>query len=132
MDTLNLGDYDQILEILNGEWKLQLMADSKGDNVNFYEKKKKEAEKSSSVSWQYFDINAMKYEASCPTTGGLLTITQSGIFDIDKILRVVSRKDVKSKGSGAFLTNLLLGGGNDNNRSNLSGSMGAINLQQQI
>ncbi len=114
MDTFNLGDLDQILDNVNGEWKLQLMADSKGDGVSFFNK---------TLSWQYFDSSEMIFDASGPA--GFLTIRQSGKFEIDKNLRIMIRKEVKNSGSGAFVKDLL-------GQSNLSGSLAATNLEQQI
>lgn len=112
MDSLNMGDLEQTMENVSGEWKLQLMADSKGDGVSFYNK---------TLSWQYFDVEAMEYNSSGPA--GFLTLSQSGEFEIDEISRIISRKNVKSQGSGAFLTDLL---------GTSSGSVAATNLQQQI
>ena len=114
MDTFNMGDIEQTLENVSGEWKLQLIADSKGDGVNFYNK---------TLAWQYFDTSNMSYDASGPS--GFLRLTQSGKFDIDETLRIITRKDIKSSGSGAFLTDLVVS-------SNLSGPTAATNLEQQI
>lgn len=114
MDTFNIGDIEQTLENVSGEWKLQLIADSKGDGVNYYNK---------TLAWQYFDTNNMSYDASGPS--GFLRLTQSGKFDVDETLRIITRKDVKSSGSGAFWTDLV-------GASNLSGPIAATNLQQQI
>jgi len=114
MDSFNLGDADQMLENVSGEWKLQLMADSKGDGVKFFNK---------TVSWQYLNTDDMSYDASGPS--GFLKVTQSGKFEVDEKLRIITRKEVKSWGSGAFFTNL-------SGSSRLSGAMAATNLQQQI
>jgi len=114
MDSFNLGDVTQMKENMSGEWKLQLIADSKGDGVSFYNK---------TLSWQYFDTDEMSYNASGPA--GFLKLTQTGKFDFDEELRIITRKEVESRGSGAFLTDLL-------GTSNLSGAMASTNLEQQI
>lgn len=113
LDTFNLGDMDQVLENISGEWKLQLMADSKGEGVNFFNK---------TISWQTFDTQDMSYEASGPS--GFLTLSQSGSFDIDEVQRIITRKEVEKEGSAAFFTDVY--------SSKLSGATAAVNLQQQI
>ncbi len=114
LDSFNLGDITQMKENVSGEWKLQLIADSKGDGVSFYNK---------TLSWQYFDADEMTYDASGPA--GFLKLTQTGKFDIDEKLRIITRREVQSRGSGAFLNDLL-------GTSNLSGAIAATNLEQQI
>ena len=101
MDTFNLGDMEQTLENVDGEWKLQLIADSKGDGVKFYNK---------TLSWQYFDTKEMKYDAYGPA--GFLTISKSGKFSIDESSRIISWKQIETSGSGALWKGIL---GDSNN-----------------
>lgn len=113
LDKLNLGEIDDVLENIGGAWKLQLMADSKGDGVNFYNK---------TLSWQSFDSQAMSYEASGPS--GFLTLSQKGSFDIDEQQRIITRKEVQKEGSAAFFTDVY--------STKLTGATAAVNLPQQI
>jgi hypothetical protein len=113
LDSFNLGDISQIMENIEGPWKLQLIADSKGDGVNFFNK---------TLAWQTFDVGEMRYKASGPH--GFLSLSQSGSFKIDEQLRIISRNDVQKDGPAALFLDVY--------SSNLSGPTGAINLQQQI
>lgn len=113
LDTFNLGDINQILENIAGSWKLQLMADSKGDGVNFYNK---------TLAWQKFDILDMNYEAFGPS--GFLALSQKGSFDIDEVQRIITRREVEKEGPAAFFTDVY--------SSNLLGPTAAVNLQHQI
>ena len=111
--TFNLGDIDQTLENIEGNWKLQLIADNQGNGVNFFNK---------TLCWQNFDTTEMSYEASGPS--GFLTLSQKGSFVIDEVQRIITRKEVEKEGSAAFFTDVY--------SSNLSGPTAAVNLQQQI
>jgi|AntRauTorckE5430_2_1112549.scaffolds.fasta_scaffold05748_1 hypothetical protein len=113
LDTFNLGAIGTVLENIDGVWKLQLMADSKGDGVNFYNK---------NLCWQEFDVQEMSYEALGPS--GFLTLSQSGAFDVDEEQRIISRTEVEKEGSASFFTDVY--------SNKLSGATAAVNLQQQI
>jgi len=113
LESINLGDMNQVLENLSGEWKLQLMADSKGDGVNFFNK---------TISWQSFDAEEKNYKAFSPS--GFLSVSQTGSFAIDDIKRVISRSEVSKEGSAAFFTDLY--------STRLTGAVAAVNLPQQI
>jgi len=114
LEEFNLGDLEQILENINGEWKLQLMADNKGDGVNFFNK---------TLAWQYFNTDNMTYDTSGPS--GFLSYTQAGDFLLEEGRRIISRKNVKSRGSAAVLTDVF-------GTSILSGAMASTTLNQQI
>lgn len=111
-DAFFLADMDTLLENICGEWRLQLMADSKGDGVNFFNK---------TISWQTFDTNEMSYAASGPA--GFLSLSQTGSFKIDEEQRILSRKDVSYDGSGAMF--VMFG-------SKPSGAVASVSLDQQI
>lgn len=113
LDSFNLGDMSQIIENIEGPWKLQLIADSKGDGVSFFNK---------TLAWQNFSIEDMRYKAAGPY--GFLSLSQSGSFSIDEELRIITRKEVEKEGSAAFFLDVYSG--------DLSGPIAAINLQQQI
>lgn len=113
LDSINMGDISQTLENIEGEWRLQLMGDSKGDGVNFYNK---------TIAWQNFDTQEMSYKASSPS--GFLTLSSKGSFKIDELRRTISRSDVSKDGSAAFFTDVY--------SSDLSGAVGSVLLPQQI
>ena len=113
LDSLNIGGIDTVIENIAGVWKLQLMADSKGDGVNYFNK---------TLAWQEFDVEKMSYKAFGPS--GFLSLSQSGAFDIEEEQRILSRKEVEKDGSAKFFTDVY--------SSKLSGPTAAVNLQQQI
>merc|ERR1719251_112967 len=110
IDTYNLPNIDEMKEIIDGEWRLQLMADKKGDGVNYFNK---------TLSWQYFDTTDMSFKSSGPA--GFLTLSQNGAFNFGDN-RTISRIDVKGEGSAALFTDLL----------GKSGAVTATNSEQQI
>ena len=111
--SFNLGDINQIMENIDGSWKLQLIADNQGSGVQFY---------NNSLCYQEFDTLDMSYKASGPS--GFLTLSQTGAFAIDNVQRIITRSEVEKEGSAAFFTDVY--------SSNLSGPIAAVNLQQQI
>jgi len=113
LESFNIGEIDTVLENIAGAWKLQLMADSKGDAVNFYNK---------TLCWQEFDVEEMNYKAFGPS--GFLSLSQSGAFDVNGEQRIISRKEVEKEGSASFFTDVY--------SKKLSGPTAAVNLQQQI
>lgn len=113
LDSFNLGDISQIMENIEGAWKLQLIADNKGDGVNFFNK---------TLAWQNFDVGEMRYKASGPY--GFLSLSQSGTFTIDEEQRIITRSEVEKDGSAALFLDVYSSG--------LTGPIAAVNLQQQI
>mmetsp|Transcript_8178 Transcript_8178/g.14799 ORF Transcript_8178/g.14799 Transcript_8178/m.14799 type:complete len:663 (+) Transcript_8178:643-2631(+) len=93
----------QTLENLDGEWRLQLMADKKGDAVEFF---------NSTLFWQAVDSSGMTYGSG---SKGLRSSSQSGDLGFDESDRILSRdgastsQEVKGRGGGLF--SMLLGGG---------------------
>jgi len=97
LESFNIGEIDTVLENIAGAWKLQLMADSKGDGVNFYNK---------TLCWQEFDVEEMNYKAFGPS--GFLSLSQSGAFDVNGEQRIISRKEVEKEGSASFFHRCVL------------------------
>jgi len=101
MDGFVLLNPSQTLTNLEGEWRLQLMADRKGDGVDFF---------NSTLIWQAIDSSEMAYNSG---SKGLRASSQSGDLSFDKKERIVSREGVSSStgmGGGGFFS-MLLGGG---------------------
>lgn len=114
VEQFSVPSAQQMIENLDGEWKLQLMADKKGDGVNFY---------NTTLAWQLIDSGEMSYQSFGPI--GFFTVSQKGRYNVEENQRFLSRSDVQSAGTGAFLTGFLEAG-------NLSGAAASTNLLQQI
>lgn len=115
MERFILGSASQMKELLNGEWKLQLMADKKGDGVSFY---------NSTLSWQFLDTEEMKFESSGPA--GFLTLMQKGDFYFNEERRILTHSETtKSEGSGAWFAGIM-------SKSNPTGALAANTIPQQI
>ncbi len=96
MDGYVLLDATQTLENLDGEWRLQLMADKKGEGVDFF---------NSTLMWQTLDTSQMDYTTSN---------SQSGMLKFEETDRVLMREGVTSgatDGGGGGLFSALFGGG---------------------
>jgi len=85
---------EQMIENLNGEWRLQLVADKKGDGVRFF---------NTTTAWQIIDASAMKFESSTPA--GFMTMEESGKLTFEKPTRTLKREEQKK--SGAWLGDAL-------------------------
>jgi len=116
VDMFNLGSADAMKENLSGEWKLQLMADNKGDGVSFYDK---------SLAWQSLwqndDNSALNYKLSVPAS--FLKLSQQGEIEFNDERRIINRCAVKSVRNGSFLTDFI---------GKSSGPVAATNAAQQI
>lgn len=100
MDGFVLSSPSQTLDSLEGEWRLQLMADKKGDGVDFF---------NSTLFWQAIDSSGMAYRSG---SKGLRSTSRSGSLAFDGKERVLSREGQSSgAGGGAGLFSVLLGGG---------------------
>jgi len=107
MDGFVLSESSQTLQNLDGEWTLQLLADRKGDKVNFF---------NSTVSWQVLDTTGMNYRSA---SEGFRSNSKSGSVTFDGKKRILSREGAKvvtssSSGGGDFFS-FLSGGGPDSN-----------------
>jgi len=95
MDGYVLLDATQTLENLDGEWRLQLMADKKGEGVDFF---------NSTLMWQTLDTSQMDFTTSN---------SQSGTLKFEEADRVLMREGVTGGtiGGGGGLFSALFGGG---------------------
>ncbi len=109
MDGYVLLDATQTLENLDGEWRLQLMADKKGEGVDFF---------NSTLMWQTLDTSQMDYTTSS---------SQSGVLKFVDEDRVLYREGATGGGAGAGgLFSVLFSGG----KSGVARKM--INVPQQV
>eukprot|EP00574_Skeletonema_japonicum_P002997 CAMPEP_0201720442 /NCGR_PEP_ID=MMETSP0593-20130828/5387_1 /ASSEMBLY_ACC=CAM_ASM_000672 /TAXON_ID=267983 /ORGANISM="Skeletonema japonicum, Strain CCMP2506" /LENGTH=747 /DNA_ID=CAMNT_0048211081 /DNA_START=95 /DNA_END=2338 /DNA_ORIENTATION=- len=83
MDGYVLLDATQTLQNLDGEWRLQLMADKKGEGVDFF---------NSTLMWQTLDTSEMDYTTSN---------SQSGVLKFENEDRVLYREGASGGGAGA-------------------------------
>jgi len=94
MDGYVLLDATQTLENLDGEWRLQLMADKKGEGVDFF---------NSTLMWQTLDTSQMDYTTSS---------SQSGVLKFEDEDRVLYREGATGGGvGGGGLFSVLFSGG---------------------
>jgi len=113
LDEYTLATPEQMLENLQGKWRLQLLADKTGDGVSFFNQ-----------STAIQDISAdLSFSASGPF--GLTSVTNSGDITLDEKNRIISRENVQSSGGSNGILGLF-GGSKD------AGFLGAITRQQQI
>lgn len=98
MEEFTLAPPEQMRENLDGEWRLQCLADKKGDGVTFF---------NTTVAWQRIDTTEMVFSASSPV-GGLVTVQQTGGMSFNDKRRILRRKRVQVTGGG-LLTGLLGG-----------------------
>jgi len=110
MEDFILMDSAQMLENLAGEWRLQLIADKRGDGVKFF---------NSTVAWQKVDIDTMSFASLTPQ--GFLNIQQQGNILFDGKRRILCRNSVQVTG-GAGLAGLF----------SRTGAVGAISTERQV
>ncbi len=115
VDEFALTSAEQMMENLHGEWRLQLIADRRGDGVKYF---------NSSLSWQLVDTGAMTFQSSGNL--GFITMSQSGDIEFDETRRVLKRNQVRSSGGGGMLTSIFVANPKD------GGVIGAICSPQQI
>lgn len=106
MDGFVLLKAPQTLANLDGEWRLQLMADKKGEGVDFF---------NTTLIWQAIDASDMAYNSG---SKGLRSSSQSGNLNFDEKERLLSREGESSNGGvgGGGLFSMLMGGGSGNAR----------------
>ena len=112
MDGFVLSKPSQMLDSLNGEWRLQLMADKKGDGVDYF---------NSTLIWQTLDTHNMAYSSGSKR---LRSSSQSGDLNFDETNRILSREGVTANVGMGVLGMILRGG------SSTAGEM--TNTPQQI
>ena len=108
MDGFILMDAPQTLANLDGEWRLQLMADRKGDGVNFF---------NTTQIWQAINTSEMTFRSD--TT--IKSLSGDLVFNGKE--RVLSRQEVSSSGGGIF--SIIFGGG----KTGTAGEMTNVPLQ---
>lgn len=103
LDGFVLSEPTQMLNNLDGEWRLQLMADKKGDGVDFF---------NTTLFWQRIDTSTsgdtMAYISG---SKGMRTSLQSGTLNFNEEERILSRDGVSSTSSGVVVVGGDGGGG---------------------
>lgn len=112
MDGFTLMEPSKMKDRLNGEWRLQLLADKRGDGVKFF---------NNTVSSQRVDIDSMTFSATVPS--GFVTVRQKGKIVFNDKRRVLRRQSVEVSGGGVLAG--ILG-------TTSSGAPGAVRMPQQI
>lgn len=92
----NLATPEQMIENLDGEWRLQLIADRTGDGVRYY---------NTTLSWQSLDTKAMEFTSEGVV--GFLSISEKGGLEFEKPKRILRRTGIESFGGGGMLAGLL-------------------------
>ena len=116
----SLGDFtllsaNEMIQNIDGEWQLQLLADKSGDGVSFF---------NTSIAVQKFSTEEMSFSASGPS--GLGKENCSGRIAMDASKRVLSKEDVDTSNSGVGgILSMITGGKN-------SGFSAAVSKKQQI
>lgn len=99
----NLASPEQTIENLNGEWRLQLVADRTGGGVQYFNK---------TLCWQQVDTDSMQFTSEGKS--GFMTVAEKGSLKFEDEARTLSRKVTSG---GGMLTGLLgpKGGAASNN-----------------
>ncbi|MGK3738782.1 MAG: hypothetical protein ACI90V_005629 [Bacillariaceae sp.] len=119
-DEISIGDFnllsaEEMIQNLDGEWRLQLLADKKGDGVSYF---------NTSTAIQTFSTDDMTFSASGPS--GLVNFKCSGSIDMEDTKRMLSKTVVETSNTGFGGILSILSGGRD------SGFSAAVSRQQQI
>lgn len=96
MDEFSLASPEQMRENLNADWRLQLLADKRGDGVKYY---------NTSMAWQKLDTESMTFTSSGSV--GFLTVDQSGGLEFQDKRRILKRTDLSVSGAGGMLGGFL-------------------------
>lgn len=100
LDGFVLSEPTQMLNNLDGEWRLQLMADKKGDGVDFF---------NTTLFWQrIYTTDNMAYISG---SKGMRPSLQSGTLNFNEEERILSRDGVSSTTSGLVVGSGGGGGG---------------------
>jgi tetratricopeptide (TPR) repeat protein len=116
----DIGDFqllspEEMIQNLDGKWRLQLLADKSGDGVSYF---------NTTVAVQEFSTENMTFEATGPS--GFVTVQSSGKIEMENKKRILSRYKVETSGTGAGGLFGLFQGGKD------SGFPAAVSRTQQI
>jgi hypothetical protein len=114
LDEFVLASAEQMMQKLQGTWRLQLLADKQGDGVSFF---------NTTTTIQEFSTEEMTFSASGPS--GFIAATSAGDIEMDEVKRILSRSNLKTSGGAGGIFNIF-GGGKD------SGFLAAVSREQQI
>mmetsp|Transcript_7602 Transcript_7602/g.14432 ORF Transcript_7602/g.14432 Transcript_7602/m.14432 type:complete len:703 (-) Transcript_7602:136-2244(-) len=112
MEEFTLMEASKMMDRLNGQWRLQLLADKRGDGVKFF---------NNTLSSQQVDIDSMTFSATVPS--GFITVQQKGKIVFNEKRRILRRQSVEVSGGGMLAG--ILG-------ATSSGAPGAVRMPQQI
>lgn len=109
LDGFVLSEPTQMLNNLDGEWRLQLMADKKGDGVDFF---------NTTLIWQRIDTASCDNMAYISGSKGIRASSQSGTLNFNNEERILCRDGMSSTsgvvvgggGGGGGLLSMLFGG----------------------
>jgi hypothetical protein len=96
MEDYVLASAEQMLELLDGKWKLQLTADQQRDGVKFDNKS----------TLQRINTDRMTFQSSGPI--GFVKVMQSGSVEFEEDRRILSHPRVETSGGG-LLSSFLVG-----------------------
>ena len=86
MEQFILAGPEQMKADLKGEWRLQLLADKRGDGVKYF---------NNTEAWQSFDVSSsMTFESSIPQ-GFLGAVNKKGDLKFDDERRIYTQTKVK-------------------------------------
>ena len=114
-DDFTLLSANEMMQNIDGEWKLQLLADKSGDGVSFF---------NTTSAVQKFSIDDMTFSASGPS--GLGSEECSGQISMDDSTRVLSKDEIVSSSSGVGNILSAISGGKN------AGFPAAVSRKQQI
>mmetsp|Transcript_22005 Transcript_22005/g.50194 ORF Transcript_22005/g.50194 Transcript_22005/m.50194 type:complete len:285 (-) Transcript_22005:541-1395(-) len=98
-----LSEPEDMRENLGGEWRLQLVADKKGEGVKYFDE---------GTAWQTFDKQEESWRAFSPVA--FLKVVEEGTYAFEDERRVVRKtRSSSDDGAGGFLTSLLSGSGGE-------------------
>ena len=86
-----LTDSEQMVENLSGEWRLQLLADKRGDGVTFFNK---------TISSQMVNMETGDFNARIPVGFGSMQL--AGTVEFNQKRRILRRREVETSGGGVF------------------------------
>jgi len=115
-----IGDFtllsaDEMIQNMEGDWNLQLLADKQGDGVSFF---------NTTTAVQTFSVDGMTFSAEGPS--GLVTEKCSGRIVMDDKKRVLSKEEIETSNSGVGGILSIISGGKN------SGFSAAVSRKQQI
>jgi len=113
IDEFTLLSPEQMKENLAGAWRLQLLADKRGDGVKYY---------NTTFSWQTINTDSMTFSSSGAV--GFLTVAQSGGMEFQDKRRILMRTNLSVSGAGGLFSGFLAKGS--------GGAAGAVSTPHQV